>query len=102
MKHFSVRIADDASDKNADTVARRGRIAGKMIGTVQVEDDISHSCVLPDDIEAREVPAFVERDFLECTDTLSGNTDDIEDRRELAATKRSMRQRAEERKAARE
>jgi hypothetical protein len=95
--HVHIRYADEGSDTDADTVARRGRIAGKMIATVQIEEGVPHSCVIPDDIEAREVFAFAARDFAECTDTLDGDMDAHEDKRELAATKRVQRQRREAR-----
>jgi hypothetical protein len=96
-KYVHTHRADEGSDEDAATVERRGKIAGKLIAMIAIEEGVSHSCVIPDDLEASAVYDFVARDFEECDDTLDGDMNAHEDKREMAAVKRSARVRAEER-----
>jgi hypothetical protein len=61
--------ADDASDAHEATLARRGPVAGKLIGEVWITDEVAHSFVVPDELvgDDEAVHAFGVDDFYTTT-----------------------------------
>lgn len=84
-----IQPADKSSDKDADTVARRGKIAGKQIVTATIEscdgESVIHSCIVPDGTPIERIAAVVAEDFETSTEPLDGDLDALEERREKAS-----------------
>ncbi len=50
MSKPTYHTADEASDTNEAVVARRGSVAGKLIASVRITDEVSHSFIVPDEL----------------------------------------------------
>jgi hypothetical protein len=62
---ITYHTADNASDSHEATLARRGSVAGKLIGCAQITDSVRHSFVVPDELAGDDeaVAAFGVEDF---------------------------------------
>ncbi len=90
-RNVDFHIADAGSDLQPATVARRGSVAGKRIGRASIDEEVTHQCVVPDDVAEADAYAYIVADFETTTVPLADTTklSELDEKRGQVAQRRA-------------